>query len=104
MQIDKKTNTEEMRIEHFVRGDKSMMLNTIQIQVPFESSTYAVAAMIKGLEEFFHKPASMAGDPEVMEQCNHNLKIWEQLSANGAPGADGAAGQNNQKSSLIIAP
>lgn len=90
MQINKTENREDIRIQQFVRGDKSMTLNELTIQVLFNTSTFAIAAMLKGLEEYYFKPAELKADEEIMKSTEHNLKVWNEI--------------NEKKNSRIITP
>lgn len=91
MQISKPNNMEELKIDHFVVEDTGLRVNTLVFSVPFKTSTFAVAAMLKGLEEFYFKPADLKmEDEELSKATEHNLRLWSETN------------QNNKKSSLII--
>jgi len=77
--------SEIMRIMHFIderRFNRGFVLNEINFEFELGTSSFAVSAMLKGLEEFYFKPASMqAIDPEVSRITNANLHTWAQRNA-----------------------
>lgn len=77
MRINKNSKSETVKIQQFILENGGVMLNEIMIEVDFKSSTFAIAAMLKGLNEYYYKPAGMQGDGEALAQSEHNLKIWD---------------------------
>lgn len=91
MQISKPNNVEDLRVQHFVIEKTGVKLNDLMISVPFQTSTFAVAAMLRGLEEFYYKPADLKmEDEELVKATEHNLNLWNEINA------------DNKKSKLIL--
>ena len=77
MQISNKTKTEDIRIQHFLRDGATIAINEIEINIPLGTATFAVAAMMKGLQEYYFLPAGMkVEDPEQLKITEHNLALW----------------------------
>jgi len=87
MEISKITQSEDLRLSHFILAGKACTLNEIQITIPFGTAPFAVAAMLKGLEEHFFKPAGMMAEGVSNEQNEHNLKLWLEKCNAPAPEA-----------------
>lgn len=79
MRISKQTQSETIKIEQFILEPAGVSVNEIMLEVEYRTSTFAIAAMLKGLNEFYFKPAGMAGDGQALTQSEHNLKVWEGL-------------------------
>lgn len=80
MRISKQTHSETIKIEQFILEPAGVSVNEIMLEVEYRTSTFAVAAMLKGLNEFYFKPAGMiSGDRQALTQSEHNLKVWEEL-------------------------
>lgn len=80
MRINKNSNSEMIKLQHFILEQGGVMMNEILLEVDFKTSTFAIAAMLKGLNEFYFKPAGMQGDGDALKQSEHNLKIWEEVN------------------------
>ena len=79
MRISKLTKAETIRLVQFIVDKSGILLNEINIEVEYQTSTFAVAAMLKGLNEFYFKPAGMEANPESVVQSEHNLKVWTEV-------------------------
>lgn len=80
MRISKSEGAETLRLSQFVVTKDGVLVNEINIEVEYQTSTFAVAAMLKGLNEFYFKPAGMQGDGAAIAQSEENLKVWEDLT------------------------
>ena len=80
MRINKANNSETIRIQQFVLENKGVVLNELMLEVDYQTSVFAIAAMFKGLQEFYFKPAGMKAPDQTIEQSEKNLKIWEEMT------------------------
>jgi hypothetical protein len=77
MQISSKTKSEDLRVQYFVKDGPTIAVSEIEINIPIGTSAFAVAAMMKGLQEFYFAPAGMkVDDPEQTKVTEHNLALW----------------------------
>ena len=77
MKISKKENLETIRISHFNRNeDASLEIFDMEFGVALGSSTYAVAAMIKGFHEFYLVPGGESVPEDMLEHVRQNLEFY----------------------------
>lgn len=83
-----KDNTEDIKIQSFaeLKTKADVMVARIDeliISVPLSTSTFAIAAMLKGYYEHY---LGIAGDQEnfdkeLLSQINHNLEVFKDVVA-----------------------
>lgn len=79
LHASKETGTESIVVSQIILQGKTVFKNEIHVDVKFGTATFAVAAMLKGLEEFYFKPSGMKGDETTVQHTEHNLKVWEEV-------------------------
>lgn len=76
MKISKEEGFESVKISHFSVEDGTYQINDIDLGVQFGSSAFAVAAMLKGLEEYFLIPSGNSLPGEMKKAVSHNLEVF----------------------------
>lgn len=77
MRIDNTEGVESVRISHFSREEGgSIQINDIDLGVPSGTSVFAVAAMLKGFEEYFLIPTGQNLTEEFSNAVKHNLEVF----------------------------
>jgi hypothetical protein len=74
-------NYEELEIVGFdlpKDTDKEVSVDTLTVVVPFGTSPFARAAMLKGLREYFYKVSGdeTAVDDKLLQQIEANLEVY----------------------------
>jgi hypothetical protein len=81
-----KENVEDIKIQSFaeVKTKEDVMVSRIDellISVPLSTSSFAIAAMLKGYYEHY---LGISGDQEnfdqeILKQCEHNLEVFKDV-------------------------
>lgn len=85
MRISNDDKTETIQVLHFLRSGKTIEVNNVTIPIPINTSTFALAAMLKGLEEYYLKPGLMEPDAEAKVAYEANLEQWNKINADSQP-------------------